>query len=56
MGYVWTSVRLSGPVSHPVEDLTPRMIAAVQNAAVKKAQQGAGEAIDAAKTLLDLLH
>lgn len=55
-GYAWTSVRLTGPANHPTEDLSPRLIAAVQNAAIKKAQQGTDAVLDTAKSLLDLLH
>ena len=55
-GYVWTTVKLHGPVSHPSEDLTPRLIAAIQDAAIKKAQQGTNAVLDTAKGLLDLLH
>ena len=55
-GYVWTTVRLTGPANHPSEDLSPRLIAAVQNAALKKAQQGTDAVLDTAKSLLDLLH
>ena len=55
-GYVWTTVKLSGPVDQPSEDLTPRLVAAIQDAALKKAQQGANGVLDTAKSLLDLLH
>ena len=55
-GYVWTTVRLTGPVNRPTEDLTPRLVAAIQDAALKKAQQGANGVLDTAKSLLDLLH
>ena len=55
-GYLWTTVRLTGPVNQPTEDLTPRLVAAVQDAALKKAQQGANGVLDTAKGLLDLLH
>ncbi len=55
-GYLWTTVKLSGPVNHPAEDLSPRLIAAVQDAAVKKAKQGLNAVQDTARSLLDLLH
>ena len=55
-GYVWTTVHLTGPVDQPTEDLTPRLVAAIQDAALKKAQQGANGVLDTAKSLLDLLH
>ena len=54
-GYLWTTVRLSGPVNHPKEDLTPRLLAAAQQEVIDKAQQGAGAVIDTARGLLDLL-
>ncbi len=55
-GYLWTTVHLSGPVNHPTEDLTPRLLAATQQEILDKARQGAGTVIDTAKGLLDLLH
>lgn len=55
-GYLWTTVHLSGPINHPSEDLTPRLLAATQQEIIDKAKQGAGTVIDTAKGLLDLLH
>lgn len=55
-GYLWTSVKLSGAADHPSEDLTPRLIAAVRDTALKKAQDGTNAVLDTAKSLLDLLH
>ncbi len=55
-GYLWTTVKLSGPANHPSEDLTPRLVAAVEDAAIKKAKQGTQSVLDTAKSLLDLLH
>ena len=55
-GYLWTTVHLSGPVNHPSEDLTPRLLAATEQEVIDKAKQGVGTAIDTAKGLLDLLH
>ena len=54
-GYLWTTVHLSGPVNHPNEDLTARLLAATEQEVIDKAQQGAGAVIDTAKGLLDLL-
>ena len=51
-GYVWTTVKLTGPVNQPTEDLTPRLVMALQDAALKKAQQGANGVLDTAKSLL----
>ena len=54
-GYVWTTAHLHGPVRHPDEDLTPRLIAAAQEEVIDKAKQGTGAVIDTANSLLDLL-
>ena len=54
-GYLWTTVHLSGPVNHPQEDLTPRLLAATEQEVIDKAKQGAGAVIDTARGLLDLL-
>lgn len=35
-GYCWTTVRLSGPVSHPREDLKPRLLAAAREKLIGK--------------------
>lgn len=51
-GYYWTPVRVSGPVDHPHEDLTKRLLAA---AASELLQNSKGTLEDAAKTLLDLI-
>jgi hypothetical protein len=51
-GYYWTPLRLTGPVVHPVEDLTPRLAAAAAGQLLQNSQ----DAVEgAAKTLLDLL-
>jgi len=51
-GYCWTPVHLKGPVSHPHEDLTKRLVAA----AAGELLQNSGDTLqDAAKTLLDLI-
>ena len=54
-GYLWTTTHLHGPVRHPSEDLTPRLVAAAQQEVIDKAKQGAGSVIDTASSLLDLL-
>ncbi len=51
-GYYWTPVRVTGPVEHPREDLTKRLLAA---AASELLQNSKGTLEDAAKTLLDLI-
>ncbi len=51
-GYFWTPVRVSGPVDHPREDLTKRLLAA---AASELLDNSKGNLEDAAKTLLDLI-
>ena len=54
-GYLWTTVHLTGPVNHPNEDLSARLLAATEQEIIDKAQQGAGAVIDTARGLLDLL-
>ncbi len=54
-GYMWTTTHLHGPVRHPSEDLTPRLVAAAQQEVIDKAKQGAGTVLDTASSLLDLL-
>ena len=54
-GYLWTTVRLSGPVQNPHEDLTARLLQATQQEVVRKAQQGADTVLDTASGLLNLL-
>lgn len=51
-GYFWTPVRVSGPVDHPREDLTKRLLAA---AASELLDNSKGNLEDAAKALLDLI-
>lgn len=51
-GYFWTPVRVSGPVDHPHEDLTKRLIAAAANELLENSK---GTLEDAARTLLDLI-
>ena len=54
-GYVWTTAHLHGPVRHPSEDLTPRLVAAAQQEVIDKARQETGAVLDTANSLLDLL-
>jgi len=55
-GYLWTNIELSGTPSEPVEDLTPRVAAAVALApvsgAVEALSEGPGTAAEAAGRLL----
>jgi hypothetical protein len=52
-GYLWTPMHLTGPVSKPTEDLSPRLIAAAQGAIIDKAVQTVKPLQDAAKGLED---
>jgi hypothetical protein len=54
-GYRWTSMHLSGPVAHPVDDLTPRLIAATGKAVIKSAEDVEGVVKKTGEGLLDLL-
>jgi hypothetical protein len=51
-GYYWTSLRLAGPVAHPTEDLTPRLVAAAAGEILQNAQD---TVLDAAKSILELV-
>ncbi len=51
-GYSWTAVHVTGPVDHPHEDLTKRLLAAAAGELLNKSPN---DLIDAAKSLLDLL-
>lgn len=51
-GYSWTPVHLTGPVDHPHEDLSKRLLAAAAGELLKKSPN---DIIDTAKSLLDLL-
>ena len=51
-GYFWTPLRLTGPVAHPTEDLTPRLVAAAAGELLQNSQDAV---LDAAKTILDLV-
>jgi hypothetical protein len=52
-GYLWTTMRVSGPVAQPTEDLSPRL---VQAAAGELLQAPEAIARDAVNTILDLLR
>ena len=58
-GYLWTAMRLTGPVAKPEEDLSPRLIAAAQGAVIQGVENTVKDAVqtgkDAAKGALDLL-
>jgi hypothetical protein len=54
-GYRWTEMKLSGPVAHPVDDLTPRLVAAAGNAVIQGATGVEGAVKKAAQSALDLL-
>ena len=55
-GYLWTSMRLTGPVDSPTEDLTPRLVAAAQGAIIegveKTVKDPVGTVLDTVKSLL----
>ncbi len=54
-GYRWASMRLTGPATHPVDDLTPRLAAAAGNGVIQGAAGAAGTVEKAATGVLDLL-
>jgi hypothetical protein len=54
-GYRWTPMRLTGPVEHPVDDLTPRLVAAAGNSLIKGAEGVEGTVKKAGEGVLDLL-
>ncbi|HEX5176547.1 MAG TPA: hypothetical protein VFV83_05940 [Chthoniobacteraceae bacterium] len=58
-GYIWTPMRLTGPLNKPQEDLSPRLIAAAQSAVIEGVETKVRDTIktgrDAAKGALDLL-
>ncbi|RYD84477.1 MAG: hypothetical protein EOP84_05380 [Verrucomicrobiaceae bacterium] len=49
-GYLWTPLRLTGPVEKPQEDLSPRLVAAAKGAIIEGAE---GAVRDAAQTARD---
>jgi hypothetical protein len=54
-GYRWTPMRLTGPVEHPVDDLTPRLVAAAGKSLIKGAEGVEGTVKKTGESLLDLL-
>jgi hypothetical protein len=54
-GYLWAPMRLTGPVDHPTDDLTPRLVAAVGTSVIKDAQGIEGTVKKTGEGLLDLL-
>lgn len=54
-GYRWTPMKLTGPVEHPVDDLTPRLVAATGNALIKGAEGIESTVKKAGQSLLDIL-
>lgn len=62
-GYVWTTMHLTGPVDHPSEDLSTRLLAATPGAIIDTARDaakgvidnvpGAGTVIDEGKKAID---
>jgi hypothetical protein len=58
-GYLWTPLRLAGPVEKPQEDLSPRLIAAAKGAVLQGVENTVRDSIntgkDAVKGALDLL-
>ncbi len=51
-GYLWTPMRMSGPVEHPNEDLTERLVVAAAGDVIEHSE---GTIRKAAKDVLDLL-
>ena len=51
-GYLWTPMRLTGPVDKPVDDLTPRLAEAAAGAVIEKAQELIKAPVEAGKGLL----
>jgi len=54
-GYRWTTVRLTGPAAHPVDDLTPRLVAAAGKGVIQGVQGVEGTVKKAAEGALDML-
>ena len=51
-GYFWTPLRVTGPVAHPREDLTARLVAAAAGELLQNSQDAL---LDTAKGILDLI-
>ena len=54
-GYRWTPMRLTGPVAHPHDDLTSRLVAATEKAVIKSVDGVEGTVKKTGQGLLDLL-
>jgi len=54
-GYRWTPMHVSGPVEHPVDDLTPRLIVAAANSVIHGAQDIEGTVKKAGQDALDMI-
>ncbi len=58
-GYLWSPLHLTGPVDHPKDDLTDRLIAAAQDAVIDGVKQQATEVLkngkDVTKGILDFV-
>jgi len=54
-GYRWTPMHITGPVAHPVDDLTPRLITATGKTIIKGAEDIEGTVKKTGEGLLDLL-
>jgi hypothetical protein len=51
-GYVWTPVRLSGPLESPGEDLSPRLVTAAKDAAIEKVGDTVQSAVETGKEVI----
>jgi hypothetical protein len=51
-GYVWTPVRLSGPLDSPGEDLSPRLVTAAKDAAIEKVGDTVQSAVETGKEVI----
>jgi hypothetical protein len=51
-GYVWTLVRLTGPLDSPGEDLSPRLVAAAKDAAIEKVENTVQSAVETGKEVI----
>jgi hypothetical protein len=54
-GYRWTPMHITGPVEHPTDDLTPRLITATGKTLIKGAEDIEGTVKKTGEGLLDLL-
>lgn len=43
-GFLWTSMKIDGPLSHPNEDLSARLVAAIPSEVIDQAVEGASKA------------